>query len=197
MPPRKGAGGVALAQQRSPSFGTVACYVAGVTRGREQVGERAPDLFLSLRHIPLLPAKANTHLRGPDTALAEYSGEQQHQHLVTIPTGRWQLARNRSVLAPPRHRMGWELSPVYDMPYSRLKPRVLVLCPTCHLNLLAGRELPVRESVTTITRSLTLPSRDCCLCAKREKHTETGRLGRLWVTCADKPLSKAAACGER
>lgn len=74
---------------------------------------------------------------------------------------------------------------------------MLVLCPTCHLNLLAGRELPVRECVTTITRSLTLPSRYCSLCAKREKHTETGRLGRLWVTCADKPLSKAAACGER
>lgn len=98
---------MALAQQRSPSFGTVTCYV---TRGRGQVRERAPDLFLSLRRIPLLPGKANTHLLGPTPPWQNIPGKSRHQHLVTILMGRWQLARNRSVLAPPRHRMGWEVS---------------------------------------------------------------------------------------
>lgn len=68
---------------------------------------------------------------------------------------------------------------------------MLVLCPACHLHLLAGRELPVRECVTLqITRSLTLSSQNCCLCAKREKHTETGWLGCLWVTCAEQLSAK-------
>lgn len=82
---------------------------------------------------------------------------------------------------------------VYDR--SRSCPERPMLCsalPTTQPAFRKGTACPGMGD-STVTSSLTLSSRDDCLCAKKEKHRRRGGL-RPWVVCTRAPQWR---CGPR
>lgn len=78
-------------------------------------------MFLSLRCI-LFPWKANTHTLCPYPTPTEYSGEQQASALSHRS---YCLLAARPQSGTPWTQDGLGGEPVYDMPYSCLKPQTL------------------------------------------------------------------------
>lgn len=132
----------------------------------------------------------------PRPAQAGCAGDSKDQHLVTVLAAPWQPARERQHAGTPRRRTGSEVSPVYGIPHSRPQPHTLRPAPPATSARLQGGSCPFGTGrVTRRSPPLTLPSLDCCLCAKREEHTETGRPGP--GRPRGRGLSQAAACGQR
>lgn len=88
------------------------------------MGRGPPYVFLSPRCI-LFPWKANTHTLCPYPTRQNILGNSRHQHLVTVLTACWQLAHIGHCTGTPRTQDGLGGEPVYDMPYSCLKPQTL------------------------------------------------------------------------
>lgn len=119
----------------------------------------------------------------PRPAQAGCAGDSKDQHLVTVLAAPWQPARERQHAGTPRRRTGSEVSPVYGIPHSRPQPHTLCPAPPATSARLQGGSCPFGTGrVTRRSPPLTLPSLDCCLCAKREEHTETGRPGPRTTT---------------
>lgn len=139
-----------------------------------------------LRCIPL-PGRQAGAAAVPHPAQVGCAGDSRDQHLVTVLTAPWQLARDRQHAGSPQTQDGLRGEPSSWLPHSRLKPHMPVLCPACHLNLPAGRELPVRDCVTPQSPPLTLPSLDCCLTPRRASARSRDAPGPSDAPCGQAP----------